>query len=118
MIGRKIPAGDLATKQRGLISGPEYAVQQIRQKLRLLKGEWFWDTNAGMPYFQRILVKGPNEALIQSIYRSKILEVPGIVTVVQVSLEIDPASRLLTVDFAAIFHDESTNAKTRIEGTA
>ena len=106
MIGRVYSSGDVQT-QNVLVSGAEYAAQKIRQKLLFLQGEWGWDQSLGLPYFQQILVKGPNAALIQALYRQEILKVPGIIAVPEVILSLDTASRLLSVSFSATYQDET-----------
>lgn len=113
MIGRIYPAGDMKLKDVK-IGGPEYALQKIRQRLSFFKGEWGWDRNLGIAYFRQVLVKGPNAALIQAIYREEILKVPGIVAVPELDLAIDTASRLLSVSFSATYRDET--GQTTVEG--
>ena len=108
MIGRYHPPGDVTVNDVGtLLTGPEYACQKIFQRLRFFKGEWEWSPKDGIAYFQDVLLKGANTALIQEIYRKEILKVPGIVAVPKLELSIDPASRLLSVTFSATYRDET-----------
>lgn len=108
MIGRFHPPGDVMLNEVGaLLTGAEYARQKIFQRLRLFKGEWEWSPKEGIAYFQDVLLKGPNTALIQEIYRKEVLRVPGIVAVPRLELAIDPASRLLSVSFSATYRDET-----------
>lgn len=117
MIAKLKPANDIVVSSKMvLLSGSEYACDQIRHRLSMLKGEWAWDLDAGLPFYRDILVKGPNEALIQEIYRKEILAVAGIVEVSKVSLSIDPDTRLLSVDFEARYRDETE--ETTVSGTA
>lgn len=115
MIGRYHSTGDVQISQVGsLLTGAEYARQKIFQVLRMFKGEWEWSPKDGIAYYRDILVKGPNIALIQDIYKTKILTVPGIVAVNRLELSVDPASRLLSVSFSATYRDET--GETEVEG--
>lgn len=119
MIAKLKPANDLlVSSSMSLIDGPTYATDQIRHKLMFLKGEWAWDLDAGLPYYRDILVKGPNEALIQEIYKKAILEVPCIVAVNYVTLELDSATRILYVTFEAVYRDPETGDSTTVTGSA
>jgi len=109
-IGRSIPAGDLdlATGTVRTISGPEYTAQKIRQRFRLLLGEWFLDKTKGVPWFQSVLVKNPNLELIKSLFRDELLRVPGIVGVKQVEAQYTPADRTLALAYVAVHASGAT----------
>jgi hypothetical protein len=114
MIARVYVPGDLDPTQPKWISGAQYACQKIKQRLSLLKGEWMWDRSVGISYFRDVLVKGPNTALIRGIYVKEILAVPGIISVDDLKLDLNPASRLLSVEFSATYRDE--NGATAVKG--
>lgn len=105
MLGRTVPAGDLdvSTGRFETLTGPEYAVQKIRQRFKLFLGEWFLDTTLGVPWFQSILIKNPSLGLIQSIGRDILLAVPGIVGVRQIEAQFDAPSRTLSLAYVAIY---------------
>lgn len=110
MIARRYYPGDLDISRSTLLQGAEYACQKIKQKLRFLKGEWCWDKSKGIAYYRDILVKGPNLALVKSIYVKEILTVPGIIRVDSLELSVDPASRLLSGTFSATYKDETSTS--------
>ena len=89
-----ISAGDIV-----LISGAEAIVQAIRIRLQFFKGEWFIDLNAGIPWFQDVLVKNPDVNLLYSIFRKALLETPGVLAVNALSLSLDRGTRTLTVSY-------------------
>jgi hypothetical protein len=115
MIGRILPAGDIDIYAAAWTSGAAYACQKIKQRLRFLRGEWCWDRSLGISYYRDILVKSPNLPLIREIYKSEILKVPGIVAVPELTLDLDTASRLLSVTFTATFSDETESVS--VSGT-
>lgn len=76
-----------------LIDGAEQIAQQIEITLLTFLGEWFLDTTFGVPYLERIMVKSPSRAQIESIMRTKVLAVPGVSAVPTVEIEIESATR-------------------------
>lgn len=86
----------------------ESVAQHIRIRLLTVLGEWFLDLREGMPYYEEILVKGPNIARLRQIYRTAIGEVPGVREVPVLRLALDRATRTLTVTFQAILEDGIT----------
>lgn len=94
--------GDLAISAAGsiaVIEGAERVAQQIKVTLKMFLGDWFLDTDFGVPYLESILVKTPNRAEIESIFRARILDVPGVDSITSMSLNIDREMRQLFVSF-------------------
>lgn len=81
------------------------AVQGIRQRLSLFKGEYFLNLREGIPYFQSILVKNPNLPLIKSLIRQAIFTYPGVLSVDKIDLSLDRRTRVLTATFTVVFDD-------------
>ena len=95
------PAWDLDITSHGLITGSEAVRQKVKQVLQLIKGEWFLDVAAGVPWFESILVRNPSFELIRNIIRGKILGVKGIAAVPSLALSFDKPNRQLTIVFEA-----------------
>jgi hypothetical protein len=110
MIGRVAPAGDLDTSTGAFVTltGPEYAAQKIRQRFKLILGEWFLDTTKGVPWFEEVLIKNPNLELIKSLFRDEILNVPGITGVVQIESMYTPSIRTLSLAYVATYQTGAT----------
>lgn len=89
-------AGDLM-----LIDNAERVAQQIKINLMLIKGEWFLDPGAGVPYLDEIFTKNPNLEHIKSLFRSKILEVEGVESVLSLELSHDVLTRIVKVNYSA-----------------
>ncbi|MEX4584681.1 hypothetical protein MY756_05540 [Haemophilus influenzae] len=94
---------DLMIKDRKLVlvDGVNQKAQQIKVVLLTFLGEWFLDTTIGLPYFDEILTKNPDNARIQSIFRKKIMGVKGVLAVERLSLEFHLKDRVLVVQFSA-----------------
>lgn len=73
--------------------------QHLLIRLRFFLGEWFLDTEEGIPYFQQILEKGVDLEAVNSIYRRVILSTPGIESINFLTLDLDGATRVLTPSF-------------------
>jgi hypothetical protein len=103
MIIRTIPAGDLLI-QNGtapLTQGPIFVRQKIAARFQFFKGEWFLDLRQGIPYFQNVLGKNPNLAVIQALFRKVVATTPGVAYVPDFALLFDHSSRHCTFRFIA-----------------
>lgn len=90
------PLGDLV-----LVDGAERIAQQIKVTLLAFLGEWFLDETFGVPYLDAVLVKSPDRAQLEAIFRARIAAVPGVTLVRRIDLLVDRAGRTLDVDFEA-----------------
>lgn len=101
----------------GLVSDGDQVLQSTKIRLRFFKGEWFLDTDAGVPYFSDVLVKGPEaRGHVESIFKRAILSTPEIKTLKSFSLDFDAAQRALKVVFSAESIYGSTQAEVSING--
>jgi hypothetical protein len=73
--------------------------QDIRTALRTFKGEYFLNTNVGLPYFQEIFKKGTSPLIIQNRFKTAILARPGVKNFESFEIEIDTALRQLNIEF-------------------
>lgn len=87
-------------------SAVEVAVQKARVRFDFWRGEWFLDTSQGFPYLERVLVKGVDLALVESLFRRTLLGVPEIDSVLSLTLDLDRATRELSVDWTIKVGDE------------
>lgn len=80
----------------------QYMQQKVRCCLSLLKGEWYLDTQIGLPYIPSWdMDKGGHRAILESAIRVKISGVSGIKKLLSFSSDLDSKTRLLTVSFSA-----------------
>lgn len=78
-----------------LVDSPEVVAQAVGTRLRLIQGEWFLDTTAGMPWGQ---VLGKNtKGTADSAIRQCILGTQGVVEITEYSSSLDEDARALTV---------------------
>jgi hypothetical protein len=82
-----------------LIGGRDEIAQVLRNELAFFYGEWFLDTRKGIDYFGDILIKNPDPAKIDAIFKNKILSSPGVIELLKFNLELE--NRNLRVTFEA-----------------
>lgn len=79
--------------------------QKCLEILQFFKGEWFLNSEEGVPYFQRIFIKNPDSRAILSIFRKALMLVPQAATVSELKFELDNATRHATVTWRLDFKD-------------
>lgn len=91
--------GDLALKNGDFyfVTGVDATVQFLTQRLRFLLAEWFLDETKGIPYLDRIFIKNPNPVELDSIFKTVVIESPGVLELLTFSLGVDAALRKLLV---------------------
>lgn len=92
---------DLASGNLAFASGVEAIRVSVYNRLQVFQGEWYLDLDEGMPYFQTILVKSPDTALVRAAFRERILATPGVTAIDSLALTLDPSTRELTVEYVA-----------------
>lgn len=81
--------------------GDESIAQRLKIRLWAFKGEWFWNTNFGVPYFQEVFVKGATVDDLEDIFKKQILQCPGIINLNSFEMNVDTSSRKITIGFTA-----------------
>lgn len=81
-----------------LVTGVDATIQFLNQSLRLFLAEWFLDETAGVPYLDDIFGKNPDTVKIDSILKTQIMNCPGVIKLLVFTLQIDSATRKLTID--------------------
>lgn len=64
------------------LTGDDALAQDVASACRLFKGELFYDTTQGVPYWQSILGQLPPLQFLKNAYATAALTVPGIVAAV------------------------------------
>lgn len=87
--------------------------QHIMQRLRTFQGEWFLDNTVGIPYYQQILVKAPNQGTVNGLFISEILATPGVTALTKYSFQVNAARRKI----ASQFRVQTTTGQVDYSGT-
>lgn len=93
--------GDLYLNRNGDVEIIGSIRQALQIKLKWFLGEWVFNPDLGVPYFEDILIKNPNQAIIEKDIREQILSVEGVTGIDSLSLSLDRQSRNLICKFIA-----------------
>lgn len=74
--------------------------QRLKITLQTFLGEWFLDTNVGVPYFESIFGKVVNKGSVDLILQNKILADAGVIEMVSFSSSVDTATRVYSMTFS------------------
>lgn len=102
-------SGDLVLTSDANANGTNPVLQDILQRIQFFSGEWFMDNSQGIPWFQQILVKNPNQAAIDAIFKNVILGTPGVVQLSSYSFTPNLTHRTLIISFIAITTSGTVN---------
>lgn len=91
-----IEDGDIA-----FVTGADAIAQHCSIRLKTFLGEYWLNQNIGIDYFGKILIKNPNMAVVQSLFRRTILGTPGVISLLSFSVSLDKTTRALSVTFRA-----------------
>ena len=75
----------------------ENNLQRLNIRLRTYRGEWFLDTNEGIPWIQELLNTRNNKAAVDTAIRQAIINTQGIVSILSYESEQDTGSHLYRV---------------------
>lgn len=92
---------DLDFGTNGALTLEADVAQKIKERLLFIRGEWFLDRDDGVPYFEQIFVKAPNLDHLRALYRSVILDTPGVLDLRTFVLALDSSTRQMTLTFSA-----------------
>lgn len=76
--------------------------QAILIKLRWFFGEWIYNTELGIEWFEKVLVKNPNKLLIRRMIEDAVLSVDGVKSVSNVTLSLNNTTRKATIGFRVV----------------
>lgn len=90
--------------------------QKINIRLRWFLGEWRWDEDVGLPYFDELLIKKPRIDYFEELIREEIFNVDEVTEVTSVSISYDAATRKAKVNYIAKTDLETIREEVEIYG--
>lgn len=108
--------GDMIVTNMGDILLEDSVAQKINIRLRWIAGEWRWDEEEGLPYFEDLFVKNPDTDAFESRIREKIFEVEEVTEVKDVRIVIHPETRGASIHYTALTDYETIREEVRIDG--
>jgi len=96
--------GDLLIEDYDIsfLEGIDQIIQNVAFRLRFFLGEWYLDIEEGIPYYQELFIKAPNQIRIESILKQEIVETEGVNDLTKFASEFNPELRKFSVIFSAM----------------
>lgn len=85
-----------------LVESTNQIIQHLTIRLRFFLGEWYLDTNLGVPFYQLIFIKNPNQIQIESVLKQEIVQTFGVERLITFESAYDENNRKYSVKFSAI----------------
>lgn len=108
--------GDMIITPEGDIVLKDSVAQEIKIRLKWFEGEWRWDRDEGLPYFDSLFIKNPDTDYFESRIREKIFDVEDITEVRDVSVEYDHKTRRADIRFTALTDTETIKEEVITDG--
>lgn len=99
MLVRRLDPGHDMTFGQGVANyarDDEATAQAVKTRL-LLFNEWFLDTDAGVPYLQKVMIKPSNLPLAEALIKRTILQTEGVAELRSFGMTFDREIRRLTI---------------------
>lgn len=93
---------DLSNFRSSFVTKIDFVAQKIRCKLNMMKGEWYLDRDAGIPYLTEILGKNKSDVRLQEIFVMALAEIPEITKIKSFDIENNYQLRTKKVTFSVI----------------
>ena len=74
--------------------------QRLRVKLKFFKGEWFLNTDFGVPYYHSIFVKGVEKVKVDELFKAEIINTEGVLSVETFDSTFNTATREYSMTFS------------------
>jgi len=94
-----------------LVRGIDQIAQNLTIRLRFILGEWYLNILAGLPYYQYIFIKDPNQIQVETFITEEIANTNGVQEITEFSSDFDGISRRFSVNFSCITVDGDLNVE-------
>lgn len=108
--------GDIALTEEGDISLVTSPVQAVMIKLRWYFQEWVFDPEKGIPWFESVLVKGPDLDGIKKLLIREMMDVDDVLEVPVMDILYDPEMRTALVKFQIRTSEGTFNEEVVLHG--
>ena len=90
---------DQSTGSTSILIGSDAIKQAVKANLLGFLGEWFLDSNFGLPWYDEILVHNAVLSRAQASIVKTVFETPGVSEITKFNLSVDASKRSMTVTF-------------------
>jgi|SRR5690606_25482948 len=92
-----------------LIDNVDQIAQNLYIRLKFFLGEWFLDINQGIPFYEDIFIKSPNQIAVENIIQDEIIQTQGITEITRFESSFDSINRQYRINFTAIANEQEIN---------
>lgn len=85
-----------------MVSDAEAVGQHVKQRTKAFKGEWFLNSDVGVPWLADILGKGYDPALAESVIKSVVRKTDGVTEITSFSVRFNKIRRELAASSISI----------------
>lgn len=89
--------------------------QKIRIRLLWFLGEWRWDDEMGLPYFEELFIKEPDLQYFEELITEEIFNVDEVTEVENVEILVDDKTRTASIFFVAITDLEAIKEEVEVK---
>lgn len=92
-----------------LVHDAEAVGQHVSQRLKTFEGEWFLDTQAGVPWLTEIMGKAYDPVLAETVMKAEIIDSVGVVEITSFSTRFDRNTRNLeafSISLTTVYDEE------------
>ena len=108
--------GDLFLGKDGDIILSNSVRQKIRIKLLWFLGEWRWNKDYGLPYFEELLIKNPDTEAFERYIHDVLVEIEEVTEIFKVEIAVDPETRIGVIAVTVKVSAETIREEVRING--
>ena len=87
---------DITNGLLSFVSGRDAIRQHLEMRLRTFLEEYVYDRSAGVPWVQVVFKRNTSLASVDAILRQVITATPGVEEVIELSLDVNRSTRVLT----------------------
>lgn len=92
----------------------ESLAQRLTIKLLTFEGEWYLDSEEGIPYFQSIFGKNRSKESVDAIFKKAITEEPEVEALLSYQSDIDDLARVFSVSFTVRSSNSQENVPVNV----
>lgn len=109
IVRRLSGSGDMTFGQglANFAKASEACAQNVTTRLKLILGEWFLDTSAGVPYVETIFKEHVPQQLVEAQFKQTILETTDVQTLNSFSMTLNHKDRnaSISVGITTVYND-------------
>lgn len=102
---------DLVLENRNLrftVDNVEWLSGRLQNELRTYIDEWYLDPSKGLPYYEEILTKNADLDVINSLFKAKIISIPGVKSIIETETLYNTTTRKYNFTFIVLTDNEET----------